>query len=192
MAERVYTTPGIVLRKYEVGEASVSVLVLTKEHGLVRLRAQSARRGTGKLRYGLEPMTLGTYSFVRGMQSQRLVGVEVNEMLLSPKHGAARQAAGQISRLLIRLMPGEAFDDSIFALVEGGLRYLCALEATEVSEAECAIVLALLSRLGYLSENPTFLSFADEPLSPENLSRMKSLRSEAVRTINHALGLSGL
>lgn len=192
MAERVHTSRGIVLRKYGVGEASLSALILTHDFGLIRVRAQSARNGKGKLRYGLEPLTLGEYSFVRGTQSNRLIGVAVEDVVLAQSHGAARHAAGQLTKLLLRLMPGEAFDARIFTLVEEGLRHLQREDPENVEVAECAIVLALLARLGYLSEDSNLSMFAQEPLSVENLARIKDMRKEAIQSINRALSVSGL
>lgn len=192
MAERVHTSRGIVLRKYGVGESSLSALILTKEFGLIRVRAQSARASTGKLRYGLEPLTLGSYSFVRGLQSNRVIGIEAEEILLAPSHGAARQAAGQLTKLLLRLMPGEAFDEDIFTLVEEGLRHLQYEVPENIPIAECSIVLALLSRLGYLSHDAELSACVEEPLTPQSLAYIRAMRKEAVQHINRALSVSGL
>lgn len=192
MAERVYTSEGVVLRKYPAGEASVSVLILTKEHGLIRLRAQGARNQKGKLKAALEPMTHGVFSFVEGREGSRLIGAEAHELLLSQGPGPARQAAGQLSRLLIRLIPGEAADAGVFALVTGALAEFRTAPPADVPALECAVVLALLMRLGYLPEDPALRAVAEAPLADESRLRMKERRVEAVRTINRMLALSGL
>lgn len=192
MAERVYTAEAIVLGKYGSGEASLSTLILTDRFGLVRVRAQSARSVKSKLRYALEPMTIGTYSFVRGARSNRLIGAQARERLLSLERLGARQAAGQIGRLLLRLMPGEHHDDGVFVIVEQGLRGLSNLPSEDIPAAECAIVLALLDKLGYLPEDPAPIAIQDELLSSETLARMKEFRADAVRRINRALQESGL
>lgn len=192
MAQRVYTSEGIVVRKYPAGEASISALILTKEHGLIRVRAQSAREPKGKLKGALEPMTLGSFSFVEGREGSRLIGAEAHQMLLPPFPGPARQAAGQLSRLVIRLIPGEAADAEVFALIKGALIELKAVPPVDVPALECAVVLALLMRLGYLPEDPGLRAVAQAPLGRESLARMREKRIEAVRAINRMLALSGL
>lgn len=192
MAARVYTSEAIVLRKYPTGEASLSALILTKEYGLIRVRAQGARKPEGKLKSALEPMTYGDFSFVEGRQGSRLVGAEARGLLLSPAAGPARQAAGQLARLLIRLIPGEAPDADVFELIRGGLAGLQAAEPSEVPALECAIVLALLMRLGYLPDDPDLQDVAQAPLERESLLRMRERRAEAVRAINRMLAASGL
>lgn len=192
MAQRVYTSEGIVLRKYGTGEASISLLILTREHGLIRLRAQSARNALGKLKGALEPMTLGSFSFVHGKQGSRLIGAEAHELLLSPNPGPARQAAGQLARLLIRLIPGEAADADVFVLIKGALVELGSVAPEDVPALECAVILSLLMRLGYLPDNPSLREVAESPFANESVVRMKDLRAEAVRTINRMLAASGL
>ena len=50
---RKFGTEGLVLQKRGVGEANVSVVLLTRELGLVRATARSARREASKLPYRL-------------------------------------------------------------------------------------------------------------------------------------------
>jgi recombinational DNA repair protein (RecF pathway) len=192
VAERIYTSYGTVLHKQGVGEASVSALILTRNYGLVRVRAQSARNSSGKLRYGLEPMTIGRYSFVRGSQSNRLIAAEADEMLGASAGFACRKAIGQITKLLLRLMPGEAFDPDIYDLVDSGFRFLAVTDPEDIAAAECAIVLSLLSRLGYLPEDTELHRLTKIPLSGQVVREIKDVRLQAVRTINQALAETGL
>lgn len=192
MAEKIFNSEGIVLMKQYTGEANASVLVFTSEYGLVRLRAQSARRSTGKLRYALEPMTLGYFSFVRGSQANRLIGAEAHTTLLNPLRVYARRATGNIGKLLLRLMPGEEGHPELFSLVKEGFQFMAGCEDGDLPEAECLLVLSLLSKLGYLSEDATLARFAEGAPNHALIAEIRSVRPHAVRTINHVLSLSGL
>jgi recombinational DNA repair protein (RecF pathway) len=178
--------------KQDLGEASVSVLLLLEEYGLVRVRAQSARRSEGKLRYSLEPLTEGFYSFVRGTQANRLVGAEAHTLLLNREATAARRAAGQISRLLLRLLPGEEYNPELFRSVREGFVFLSTCPLADIPEAECMLVLSVLAKVGYLPEEASLAQFAHAPLTSELIAQMRTVRPLAVRAINQALSLSGL
>ncbi|HVZ76226.1 MAG TPA: recombination protein O N-terminal domain-containing protein, partial [Candidatus Paceibacterota bacterium] len=58
----LFVTEGIVLGKRGVGEANMFLAILTREQGLLKASARSARREQSKLRYALEPFTLATYT----------------------------------------------------------------------------------------------------------------------------------
>lgn len=192
MAAKVFSSDGIVLLKQASGEASASALVLMEEFGLVRLRAQSARVMNAKMRYALEPMTLGHYSFVRGTQANRLVGASVECKLLNEERVEVRRTSGQIARLLLRLLPGEESDPELFATVKGGFLFMAQCDPKDSADVECMLVLTILSKLGYLSEDATLMRFAQNPLSLELVQEMRDVRSRAVRAINQALLSSGL
>ena len=114
---QIHVTDGVVLGKRERGEASTVVAIFTRELGLVRARAQSARVEKSKLRYGLEQLNRGRYSFVKGKHEWRLVGVEeVSRALLAPTI-AERRVAGRIAKLLLRLMPGQGPEAALFDTV---------------------------------------------------------------------------
>ncbi len=192
MAQKVYSSRGIVLMKQGMGEANTSALILMEAYGLVRLRAQSARRSEGKLRYALEPMTEGTYSFVRGAQSNRLIGAQAETVLLNMNTTASRRTAGQIGRLLLRLLPGEESEPELFRMVHAGFIFMTTCAPEDLPEAECILVLSILSKLGYLSEEASLAQFAEAPLTQEGIAQMRTIRPSAVRAINHVLSLSGL
>ena len=192
MAEKVYTSKGVVLLKQAFGEASISALILTEDFGLVRVRAQSARLSKGKLRYALEPLTKGEFSFVRGKEMYRLIGQEVEERLLNNESAQSRRALGQIGRLLLRLMPGEDVHPNLFRIVCGGFKFISTCENTDIPDAECMMVLSILGALGYLPEDASLSPLAARPLSEEVLHEVKGLRPRAVKIINAVLSESGL
>ncbi len=192
MAHRIYTGERVVLKKGAVGEKSLSALMLTPEFGLVRVRAQGARGSEGKLRAALEPMTFGVFSFVSGRYGARLVGAQAHEHLLPLHLHAARGAVGNITRLLVRLLPGEEGHPALFAAIVDGFRYMRASSEIQIPHAECALVLRILRELGYLPEDPLLARFAEGSLSEKLLSELEQTKPHAIRTINQVLSSTGL
>ncbi|KKW27401.1 MAG: hypothetical protein UY71_C0045G0007 [Parcubacteria group bacterium GW2011_GWB1_52_7] len=123
-----YITEGIVLGKRGVGEANTLVFILTELQGLVRAKATSARREASKLRYGLEPLSRGRYTFVRGKSEWRLTGAdEVSREYISTTT-AQRKRLGQVSRLLLRLVQGQEHTPELYKTVREGFMTLAHTE----------------------------------------------------------------
>ncbi len=191
---KIIVTEGIVLQKRGVGEANTRGAFLTRDLGLVRASARSARVEHSKLRYGLEPLTLGRFSFVRGKHEWRLVGAErvSRTHLASPPERAG--ALGRIARLLLRLVQGEEPLPELYKTVAEGFEYLPRAESLADAEAiECVLVLRILSHLGYLPHTPEIAPFVETDFfSLELAASAARSRTLLVRAINHSLGATGL
>ncbi|OGC87660.1 hypothetical protein A3D70_01120 [Candidatus Adlerbacteria bacterium RIFCSPHIGHO2_02_FULL_54_18] len=184
-----HITEGIVLGKHGVGEANVLVLVLTEELGLLRAKAVSARREDSKLRYGLETLSCGRYSFVQGKNGWRLTGADSVSRELLSADAVRRAAAGRVTRLLLRLVQGEEAS-ALYATVMEGLRALVFSEHPNATEV--VLVLRILSRLGYLPHTPALEPFVDGEFSVELSAKALESRALLIRTINESLQASGL
>src|SRR3989344_3491573 len=103
MASHIYTTEGIVLSRSVFGEANLAVSLLTKTYGRITARARGARAMSSKLRFGLEPLSVGAFSLVKGTGGWRLVGTLPQGSVLVCR-GAA-PVVGNIAALLMRLLP---------------------------------------------------------------------------------------
>jgi DNA repair protein RecO len=189
----VLVSEGIVLGKRGVGEANILVSILTRNLGLIRARAQSARAEQSKLRYGLEPLTHGTFSFVRGKNEWRLVGVEKATTLLG-KNVLSRKAQGRVTRLLSRLIHGEESLLALYTTVSEGLAYLARVqEKEEIESVECVLVLRILSHLGYLPQTPALAPFVESDFfSLELAHEAARSRRVLIRAINESLNATGL
>lgn len=190
----IFVTEGIVLGKRLFGEANTSVAVLTRDFGVIRVGARSARLERSKLRYGLETLTHGTFSLVRGRYEWKLTGAQD----LSRAHISAsllqRRSAGRIARLLLRLIHGEEEVPELYATVKEGLTYLAG-KATEeeIEQVECMIVLRVLSHLGYVEGSEAVRPFIENTeFSPALVAQARMSRSLLIRTINESLGATGL
>jgi DNA repair protein RecO len=187
-----YITEGIVLGKRAVGEANTLVFVLTEQLGLVRAKATSSRREVSKLRYGLEPLSRGRYTFVRGKAEWRLTGVDEALNLAARSTPAQRKRLGQVSRLLMRLVLGAEHTPELFATVHKGFESLAHTEENADS-VECVLVLRILAHLGYLPELPALAPFVEsDQFSPELAAEAASSRKLLIKLINDSLQATGL
>lgn len=197
-----YITEGIVLGKRGVGEANTLVYILTKELGLVRAKAQSARREHSKLRYGLEALSRGRYTFVHGKQEWRLTGVDDVSREFLGGAPAQRKRLGQVSRLLMRLVLGAQHSPELYVTVSEGFMALAhtggSADLSRQSEAaadsvECVLVLRILAHLGYLPELPALAPFVEsDRFSPELAAQAAASRKLLIKLINDSLQATGL
>ncbi len=185
---------GVVLSKRGVGEANVLVSILTRDLGLVRALARSARAETSKLRYGLEPLSRARFSFVRGKHEWKLTGVEgVSRANLSSTAAQARRA-GRIAKLLLRLIHGEEVEATLYESVAMGLEALSRAQVEEDAESiESVLVLKILYHLGYLPHTKELRSFIDADFfSLELAAEAAASRRLLMRAINESLHATGL
>lgn len=190
---RLFVTEGIVLAKRGAAEANSIVAIVTPMLGLVRASARSARAERSKLRYGLEPLTLGRFSFVQGKREWKLTGAERVSHELLPQGMAARSAAGRVARLVLRLIPGQEPVPRLFEVLRTGLVALAqAKEAREAAGIEYLLVLKILSVLGYVPHTQELAAFAGEDFSLDAALRAHAARAQLARAINEALKASGL
>lgn len=187
-----HITEGIVLGKKGVGEANALVYILTRELGLVRAKATSSRREVSKLRYGLEALSRGRYTFVRGRAEWRLTGVDEVSRELIGTTPAQRRRLGQVSRLLMRLVLGAEHTPELYRTVREGFMTLAHTESNADS-VECVLVLRILAHLGYLPELPALAPFVeDDKFSPELALQAAASRKLLIKLINDSLQATGL
>ncbi|MEI7719635.1 MAG: recombination protein O N-terminal domain-containing protein [bacterium] len=217
---KIFVTEGLVLVKRGAGEANTTVALFTKELGLIRASARSARLAKSKLRYGLETLTQARFSLVRGRYEWKLVGVEGPEraLLVLPKnsenaetegaeqgsftHTQRRASLARITKLLLRLIHGEESVPELYALVTDGLTHLARAESQKDAESiECVLVLRVLANLGYLPQTTELAPFMPNPsagppvggfFSLELADEVARSRPFLIRTINESLTATGL
>ncbi len=190
----IIVTEGVVLNKRPVGEANTLVAILTRDLGLVRAKALSTRREGSKLRYGLEPLTVGRFSLVRGKQEWRLTGVEqVSRSLAACPHNGGRKRVAQVASLLLRLMPGAEPTPLLFKTVIQGFEIFAQTsDQLSLDSIEVVLVLRILAHLGYLPETPALAPYVDGALTVELSAQALRDRSLLIKTINESLQATGL
>ncbi len=191
---RIVATEGVVLRKRGVGEANTLVAILSLELGLVRASARSARLAKSKLRYGLETMTEGRFSLVKGRYEWKVVGVERLSREGLAQSAASRRAFGRVARLLLRLIHGEEPVPALYHCVRAGFAALAeASSESLVEHIECVLVLRILAHLGYVPHHAALQPFVDDDqYGPELVAAAAATRALLIRTINESLGATGL
>jgi DNA repair protein RecO len=190
----VCVSEGLVLGKRGVGESNTLIFLFTKEYGLLRISARSARKETSKLRYGLEPLTRGRYAFIRGKSEWKLTGVEAPSRALLAANASNRRRLAKVATLLLRLIHGEEQSDALFETLRTGLERLSLSDVEDEAAAlECVLVLRILAHLGYLPDREPLVPFLVSDLrSPELPRAAQAARRMLVRAINESLGATGL
>lgn len=190
----VVATRGIVLSKRTAGEANTLVSILTEELGVVRASARSARLERSKLRYGLEPLTQGRFSLVRGKHEWKITGTQGLSRPFLKASVSQRKTVGRIGRLLIRLIQGEEPVRELFAVISEGLSYIAGESDEEnLQYIEAVLVLRILAQLGYVEGGKGLEVFLDSStFSPALIEQVKKMRPLIIRTINSSLAETGL
>jgi DNA repair protein RecO len=189
---KIFVSEGIVLQKRGVGEANTLVALFTQELGLIRASARSARFEKSKLRYGLEMLTTGRFSLVRGRYEWKLTGIENSARNLM--HTQRRASLARIAKLLLRLIHGEEPVPELYLLVTDGLAYLSrAVSQKDADSIECVLVLRILASLGYLPQTAELAPFIEKDFFSMELSaEVERSRTLLIRTINESLFATGL
>lgn len=192
---KIYVTEGIVLARRGVGEANTQVALFTKELGLVRATAKSARFEKSKLRYGLQSLTLARFSLVRGRNEWKIVGVENISQLLISASRDAKGASGRVSRLLLRLIHGEEQGEKLYSVVKTGFVFFANSSVREeIESGEWVLVLRILSHLGYVAKSEALMPFieGEGEITGDLATKAREFRPFLLRAINESLAVSGL
>jgi DNA repair protein RecO (recombination protein O) len=191
---KLFVSEGVVLGKRGVGEANTLLAILTRDMGLIKAVARSARRENSKLRYALEPLTIATYSFIRGKHEWKLTGAERASKKLHDKTLPlqARQAMGRSVRLLLRLIHGEEHNEALYVSVAEGFSALAKTPA-QTAQIETVLVLRILSHLGYLPQTPELRPFIERDFFAIELAEeVAASKALLLKAINDSLSVTGL
>ena len=194
MPHHVYQTHAFIVGGVNSGDANRFVDVFTREIGLVRAVAQSARRERSKLRYSLQNYTFGHVSLVRGRDVWRITGAKGDWSAYHDlrEHSGKLLLLGRISSLISRLLTGEEKNEELFDAVSECISFLkeASLTERELRGVEYIIVSRMLYRLGYLSEMHDFLNYGS--YTDDMINAVLASEKEFVQEINHALKESQL
>lgn len=184
-----YPSRGIVLARYPHGEASTTLMVLTPEFGLIRVRAQGLRKPGAKLAPALQTLTECEAIFVRGKDGWRLSGAVLVCNWTQVLSREARARAGRVASLILRLVRGESSDPTIFFVFNDFLSSLRALSEVHQELAEVVVALAILKDLG-LDDGE--LSEQALVFNEEALTELMSGKRDMILRVNRGLTASGL
>lgn len=184
-----YGTPGIVLARSSLAEASALVSILTPEFGLVRARAQGVRKPGAKMATALQTLAESDMIFVRGKDGWRLPGANLGKNWAAALSPDARKRAGRIALLALRLMHGESPDSSPYLIYKGFLEALPDLDEAQADAAETLAALRLLRALGFdAGEMPG----GEGEYGAKTLSEVMEKRRDLISRVNRGIAASGL
>lgn len=182
-----YATRGIVLTMYPTGEANYVTAILTNELGLVHTHVQGVRKSGAKLAHALQTFSESDVVLVRGTFGWRLTGSSLSRNWFHELTRPARERAGRVSGLLLRLTPGEIAESALYEIMRDFFSSLHKTPPAFYEAAECLTVLHILSVLGL-----------DTGKLPSNYYDTHTLRTineshrEYVVRINRGIAASGL
>lgn len=185
-----YATPAVVLGTTPLNEANALVTLLTRDFGLIRVRAQGLHRPGAKLRSALQTLSEADITLVRGKDGWRLVGALLIENRFRLLPGEAVHRAGRINELLLRLVQGEGPDPRFYLLATGLLRALAENDPAEADAAEVIAALRLLQALGLDAGAMPGEHVGD--YSSDVLAEVTASRKDFITRVNRGLTASGL
>ncbi len=185
-----YDTRGIVLSRLPLGEANTLITLLTPALGLVRARAQGVRQPGAKLAHALTTFTESSVVLVRGKEGWRITGAVLEEQWFSKlERMGARNTAGRVAGLLMRLVAGDVQDPELFSIV---MSLFTVLESLPEEEYESAEILAALHILSVLGLDAGDIPGTIEAFTPTALAAVRDARTEYIARINRGITASGL
>lgn len=197
MSYTKYNTPGIVIGGSNIGEASRSYNILTREFGLVRVKAQGVRELKSKLKYNLQNLFFIDLYLVRGRNGWHITEVYKEKSLrdIFINNNLKLKSSARILFLLKKMLPEEEGNRNLFDIIDKGFDFLNNkdLSKEDTSLLETLIVLRVLGELGYIEHKESFKDFLQNlKYDKDILLRVKSLKKDIIREINQAIKESGL
>jgi len=145
-----YTTEAIVLSSFERGEADKTLLLFTRDFGLIYAKCVGLRKSESKMRYALQDFSRASASLIRGKRGWRLAGATS----ICVSRGASTKGLrsfANIVKLLRRLIQGEDENTYLFDAVREAHMFLLKGKEDLVGTVELLCVARILHALGYLS-----------------------------------------
>lgn len=197
----IHHTDALVLSGRNVGEAHRYLTLLTREFGVVRAHAKSAREEKSKLRYGLQELMFSRVALVRGRDTWRVTGAHELwsvHAALAKRH-PERALAARLARLVERLVAGEEASPHLYDTLRASLTHLARVDLPEEERfaLEAVTVLRVLYLLGYVdrtAQNAVFAPHIDTipELSSALLREAAPQRKRMIKTINTSLTATGM
>lgn len=178
MSYQVYTTEALVCGNFHYNTADKTVLLFTREIGMLFATARSVREERSKQRYALQDFSLIRVSLIRGKTGWRIGSVETEKNFYS--EAGTRSARGSVVALfktLRRFIQGEEATPELFDFCLESSNYLTK-EIDKRNRVDLLVQLKVLSVLGYVEKTHRIESkkidniLKNNQLKPEKLSEI--------------------
>jgi len=194
MSYTIHKTSGIIIGILNRGEANRVYTIMTRDLGVIRATAQSSRKETSKMRYGLQVMSYSYIDCVYGREFWRLTGV-VPDISGMPfvSNSALWSMWSRSMRLLERLIPYDEVHTELFDVVHDVYMFCQnnSVSENDVYALEKILVVRILHHLGYWHDDK-HETYITESLSVELLDKDHMAVRDLVRSINRSLQASQL
>jgi DNA repair protein RecO len=192
MAYAKYTTDAIVLKSFEQGEANKTIVLFTRDFGLIFAKCVGLRKNESKMRYALQDFSRASASLVRGKRGWRLAGATS----ICAARGASTKGLrsfSNISKLLGRLIQGEEENTYLFDAVREAHMFLLKGKEDLAGTVELLCVARILHALGYLSaEAAGEALFKESTYSESQIIEAERVQKMLLKSVNEAIAESQL
>ena len=180
-----YHTEAIVLGSEARGEADRSIALMTRDFGLVRVRASAVRSEHSKMRYASQNYSCAVVSLVKGKRGWRLAGAASRAL---PKSAPGLSAFVRICELTQRLVAGEEKNEYLFDVLAEAHRVLMDTTADAVPTIEIVSVARILFALGYISAEALQTTlFTHTQYGNDHMQEAEIIKETMLKSINRAI-----
>lgn len=193
MAHHIYQSEGFVVAHNPRSEADRSILIFTRELGMIRAVATGVRLGKSKLAGHLQEYSYGKFAFVKGRDVWRITDASAAIHATSAIKAKRLHYEVYVRTLSVlkRLLSGEEPHPDLFDIVKNGVEYLP--HAADLLGTECLIMIRILHALGYVGDEASVQRFAGtEEFSDEMVTELLKDRANVIKAINGGLKESHL
>ena len=186
MAYQTYITEALVCGNWHRNTADRTILLFSREAGMVYVQAKSVREERSKQRYALQDASHIRATLIRGKAGWRVASAEPLKNFYA--YGTTRESRALLRNIILllrRVMQGETphqdiFDDVVLVLGQQNIFPAPALEAV--------FSIRLLNMLGYVSPDATHRHIFETPFPFEILANLSAETLEELKKISeHAL-----
>jgi DNA repair protein RecO len=191
MPYHIYHSEAIIVGYENRGESDRDILVFSRVHGLIRLRARSIRRNESKLRYTMLPFRLVVIDYLRAKNGWKITSAIPQQTFYALKQNKRKRTLAALQfRLLRRMVHGEERHQALFAHLEQSLELITRLSDHQLAAGELLLTIRLLDILGYWGGEMAENLRGD--ISDHMLSEISVHRSTLIPLVNSALRMTHL
>jgi len=181
-----YHTEALVLGSYESGEADKTLVLFTRDFGLVRPRATSVRSESSKMRYAVQHFSRVHISLIKGKRGWHAAGAAAIQIAQGDPRGIA--AFARIAELAMRLVGADEKNEYIFEALAEAHAALMQEKVEAYGMIEIVCVARILYSLGYISNEALNTAlFTHTAYTGESLMEAETMKDKLLSSINRAI-----
>lgn len=183
----IYHTNSIVLDTFPTGEADMTILLFTKELGMILAVAKSVRSAKSKLRYSLQIGSVSKVDLVKGKQVWRVISATPIDRI-NILDTETRAVVAKAVRFVKRMVDKEKEERGIYSDLESLLFSTKKGHSKEkLAEIELVFYLRSLFGLGYIANNTEFREILSREYSISELETLPLPRKKILDAIKNAI-----